>query len=75
MHHYTQLTREERYQICSLLKAGHSPSEIARLIKRHKSTISRELRRNRGQQGLPPAAGALPGRCTAAGLRRQCSAL
>lgn len=54
MHHYTQLTREERYQICSLLKAGHSPSEIARLIKRHKSTISRELRRNRGQRGYRP---------------------
>jgi len=45
MRHYTQLTCEERYQICSLLRAGHSPSEIARLIQRDKSTISRELSR------------------------------
>jgi IS30 family transposase len=55
MPHYTQLACEERYQIYSLLKAGHRPSEIARLIKRHKSTISRELRRNRGQRGYRPA--------------------
>jgi len=51
MRHYTQLACEERYQIYSLLKAGHSPSEIARLIQRDKSTISRELRRNRGRRG------------------------
>lgn len=51
MRHYTQLACEERYQIYSLLRAGHSPSEIARLIKRDKSTISRELRRNRGHRG------------------------
>ena len=51
MRHYTQLTCEERYQIHSLLRAGHLPSEIARLIKRDKSTISRELSRNRGPRG------------------------
>ncbi|HUF81830.1 MAG TPA: IS30 family transposase [Burkholderiales bacterium] len=55
MRDYTQLACEERYQIYSLLKAGHRPSEIARLIKRHKSTVSRELRRNRGQRGYRPA--------------------
>jgi IS30 family transposase len=54
MRHYTQLACEERYQIYSLLKAGHCPSEIACLIKRHKSTVSRELRRNRGQRGYRP---------------------
>ena len=54
MRHYTQLACEERYQIYSLLKAGHSPSAIARLIKRDKSTISRELRRNRGRRGYRP---------------------
>ena len=51
MRHYTQLASAERYQIYSLLKAGHSPAEIARVIKRDKSTISRELRRNRGGRG------------------------
>ena len=51
---YTQLTQEQRYQIYALLKAGHKQSEIAELIKVHKSTISRELRRNRGLKGYRP---------------------
>ena len=50
MRHYTQLTCEERYQIYSLLRAGHLPAEIARWLKRDKSTIGRELRRNRGRR-------------------------
>jgi IS30 family transposase len=54
MRHYTQLTQEERYQIAALMKAGHTQSEIARLIGRHKSTISRELARNTGQRGYRP---------------------
>ena len=51
---YTQLTQEERYQIYALMKAGHSQSEIATLLGRHKSTISRELRRNQGLRGYRP---------------------
>jgi IS30 family transposase len=47
---YTQLTYEQRYQICALLKAGHNQSQIARLVVCHKSTISRELRRNGGRK-------------------------
>jgi IS30 family transposase len=54
MRTYTQLTREQRYQIYALLKAGHNQSEIAHLIRAHKSTISRELRRNCGQKGYRP---------------------
>lgn len=54
MRTYTQLTREQRYQIYALLKAGHNQTEIAQLIKVHKSTISRELRRNRGLRGYRP---------------------
>ncbi|HIL17446.1 MAG TPA: hypothetical protein EYG15_15355 [Deltaproteobacteria bacterium] len=50
----TQLTQEERYQIESLLKMGHHQSEIAVVLKRHKSTISREVRRNRGLRGYRP---------------------
>ena len=51
---YTQLTREQRYQIYALMKAGHNQSRIAILVGCHKSTISRELRRNRGQKGYRP---------------------
>lgn len=48
---YTQLAREQRYQINVLKRAGHNQTDIAALIGCHKSTISRELRRNRGQKG------------------------
>jgi IS30 family transposase len=51
---YAQLTCEQRYQIKALMKIGHSQKEIAEVIKVHKSTISRELRRNRGQRGYRP---------------------
>ena len=51
---YTHLTRDERYQIAILAKAGHDQSEIADVMNRHRSTISRELRRNRGQRGYRP---------------------
>jgi IS30 family transposase len=50
----TQFTQEERYQIEALLKMGHHQSEIAVVLKRHKSTISREVRRNRGLRGYRP---------------------
>lgn len=48
---YTQLTRGQRYQINILLKAGHNQTRIAALVGCHKSTISRERQRNRGQKG------------------------
>jgi IS30 family transposase len=48
---YKQLAREQRYQINILKRAGHNQSHIAVMIGCHKSTISRELRRNRGQNG------------------------
>ena len=54
MKQYTQLTEHQRYQISALMKAGHNQSEIAILIDVHKSTISRELRRNRGLRGYRP---------------------
>jgi len=51
---YTHLTQDERYQIAILSKAGHDQSAIAQLMNRHKSSISRELRRNRGLRGYRP---------------------
>lgn len=45
------LTREQRYQISALLQAGHSQKEIAEVIGKDKSVVSRELRRNSGKRG------------------------
>jgi len=41
-----KLTLEERTKIYSMTKFGMSPSEIGRQVKRHRSTIIRELKRN-----------------------------
>ena len=54
MRSYTQLTREQRYQISALLKMGHNHTEIAGLLQVHKSTISRDIDRNRGLRGYRP---------------------
>ena len=54
MKHYTHLTQEQRYQISALLQAKKGMSEIARIIGCHKSTVSREIRRNLGQRGYRP---------------------
>lgn len=51
---YTHLTQEERYQIYALKKAGLKQSEIANVLERAPSTISRELRRNSGLRGYRP---------------------
>jgi IS30 family transposase len=51
---YAQLTQEQRYQISALLKMGHNRTEIAEVIGAHKSTVSRELRRNSGLRGYRP---------------------
>ena len=45
------LSQIERYQIYSLMKANQSITQIAEQLGRHKSTISRELRRNAGCRG------------------------
>ncbi len=36
---YTQLTREETYQISALNAVGQSKTEITNILGRHKSTI------------------------------------
>jgi transposase, IS30 family len=51
---YKHLSQAERYQIHALMKAGHDQSQIAKLLDRHKSTISRELSRNTGSRGYRP---------------------
>ena len=49
------LTREQRYQISTLLQAGHKQKEIAEIIGKDKSVVCRELQRNRGKHGYHPA--------------------
>lgn len=44
---YHQITYEERYTLGLLRREGHTPAEIARILGRHRSTILREVRRNR----------------------------
>ena len=51
---YSQLTSEQRYQIYALLKAGHLQTEVAQIVDKHKSTISREILRNSGARGYRP---------------------
>jgi len=46
MSNYKHLTREERYQIQAYKKAGFTQAKIAIELMVHKSTISRELKRN-----------------------------
>ncbi|MBE0407610.1 helix-turn-helix domain-containing protein, partial [Psychrobacter sp. FME6] len=48
---YTHLSLGERYQIYALKGAKHSIKFIARALNRSPSTISRELRRNKGLRG------------------------
>ena len=54
MKSYTQLTSEQRYQIYALLKKNHTQTDIAQIIGVHKSTVSRELKRNTESRGYRP---------------------
>jgi len=47
MNTYTQLTEQERYQISALKQAGYNNNDITAFLGRHKSTISREVERNK----------------------------
>ncbi len=48
MRNYSQLTLEQRYVIYTLHLQDYNQTKIAELIGVHKSTVSRELRRNVG---------------------------
>ena len=53
---YSQLTLPQRYEISALDKAGHGPSAIAAVVGVHRTTISRELKRNKSPNGYFPQA-------------------
>lgn len=46
---YRQITSEERYMIAALKQQGFHQSQIATALGRHRSSISREIRRNRSK--------------------------
>ena len=48
---YHQLTSGERHELAALSRQGHSKSEIARSLGRHRSTIYREVARNSRKDG------------------------
>ncbi|MBU3071771.1 IS30 family transposase [Aestuariicella sp. G3-2] len=52
---YKQLTEGERYQIYAMNSVGCKQNEIAEQLGRSPSTISRELKRNKGLRGYRPA--------------------
>ena len=49
---YSQLTFEQRYQIEALKNGGHNQSDVAKIVGVHKSTISREYKRNIPKRGV-----------------------
>ena len=48
---YQQVTEKERYFICNALTMGLSKTAIAHALNRHRSTIMREIARNRDRKG------------------------
>lgn len=48
---YHQITSAERYRLSAFRRQGFTRAQIARELKRHRSTIGREIRRNGDQQG------------------------
>jgi len=51
---YKQLTLEQRYQIKALLTAGYSIEHVANIIKVHRTTVYRELARNKYAKRYDP---------------------
>src|SRR6266700_3597163 len=57
MKNYQHLSQKERLKLYDYIQKGVSPSEISKKLNRSRSTISRELKRNRtGSRYLPDSA-------------------
>jgi len=54
MRNYKHLSPAQRYQIAILNKAGKNQKEMAELLGVSRSTLCRELKRNRGKKGYFP---------------------
>ena len=51
---YTRLCGPDRKVIANMAQAGNNQKTIAEAIGRSQGTVSKELRRNRGQRGYRP---------------------
>ena len=51
---YTRLCGHDRKVIANMAQAGNNQKTIAEAIGRSQGTVSKELRRNRGQRGYRP---------------------
>jgi len=51
MNQYQQLSQQERYTITALMKSHFSKAYVAKILGRNRSTISRELKRNKTSFG------------------------
>jgi transposase, IS30 family len=49
---FTQFTKEKRVELSALLRAKHSHQECADLLLVHKSSVTREINRNRDEDGI-----------------------
>jgi IS30 family transposase len=49
----SHLTLQKRKMVSQMRHAYRKQAEIARRLSRHPTTISRELRSNRGRNGVP----------------------
>ena len=54
MKHYKQLTYDQRYIIYRMNKTNFTQAHIAEILGVHKSTICRELKRNKSKRGYRP---------------------
>lgn len=54
MQSYQHITLSERESLWEMRKSGLSIRQIARILKRHPSSISRELKRNKTKRGYTP---------------------
>ena len=54
MSKYTHLTQYERYHFSALLRSGKSISSISKQLGRDKSTLYREVHRNKGLRSYRP---------------------
>jgi len=48
---YLHIKPDQRVELAALLRAGHKQCEIAGLLSKHPSTVSREISRNRTKEG------------------------
>jgi IS30 family transposase len=51
---HSRLTTEKRFELKTLLDSDVSKDEVARKLKKHRSTIYREVKRNSGKRGYRP---------------------